>query len=381
VAFYAMKTIAPVGLSMIYPRWDLNAVSWLWALPGVAIGIFFGICWMFRGTWGKAPLFGLGYFIATLVPVLGFLNIYFMKFALVGDHYLYISIIGVIALVIGSVAWMLRRAPRGVRVMLGVIIVGALFILTRQRAHVFSDAVLLWTDAAARSPTSWVVYNNLGHAWIRLEHLNTDEGAKAFDESLRLDPDNQELKVALAWPPADLKTAAAESDRVRNAERLHYAYADAHAVLGEKLAAQGKTREALDHLFKVLNLNPDHIGAHFAVGRIRLEQGRLGEAREHFEEILRRDPENVRARNGLAIVLGKTGQLDASRKMLEELLRDAPDFAEAHYNLAILLLERSDSAGAVEHLRRAVETNPNFTAARRKLEEALANDKGDKVNR
>ena len=116
--------------------------------------------------------------------------------------------IGLIALVIGSVGWLLRDSAQRLRVALGVIVVVSLFFLTAQRAWLFGDAARLWGDAAAKSPTSWVVWNNLGHAWIRLEHLNTEEGAKAFSESLRLDPDNQELKVTLEWPPADLKPPA-----------------------------------------------------------------------------------------------------------------------------------------------------------------------------
>ncbi len=403
--FYLLKTIAPVGLSMIYPRWDLGGVSWTSALPGMALVILFAICWRYRATWGRSPLLALGYFVVSLFPVLGFFNIYFMKFALVADHYAYIALIGVIALAVGAAAHALRRAPRaGVAFVVATLVVlVVLLALTSARARLFADEQTLWADAAAKASSSWVVQNNYAHALLR--HYKTDIAAEHFRESLRLDPDNQEAKVELDWPRTEARAPAsssAEREREREAVRLLYAYADAHEALGEWLSASGRTREALDHLYKVLILNPDHVAAHLAVAHILESQGRaddalvhydravhadpdsvplrlrlanallargiLDDARRQFERVLGKDPNNAAARHGLAIALAKTGHADQAEEMLRQVVADAPDFAEAHNNLGLLLAQRGDVDGAIAEYRRALEIKPDFAAARRNLD-------------
>jgi hypothetical protein len=98
VWFYLSKAFVPIHLMFIYPRWQIDPAKWFFWIPDAALVIVFGVCWRFRHRWGKDILFALGAYIALLLPVLGFFNIYFMKYSLVADHYQYASIISVIAL-------------------------------------------------------------------------------------------------------------------------------------------------------------------------------------------------------------------------------------------------------------------------------------------
>ena len=47
-------------------------------------------------------LFALTYFVLLLSPVLGFFDIYVMRFSFVADHYQYLALPGIVALVVAA---------------------------------------------------------------------------------------------------------------------------------------------------------------------------------------------------------------------------------------------------------------------------------------
>ena len=94
VWFYLGKTLWPWRLSFVYPRWEIDAHSLLAYLPTAALVLGAAVLWHYRRAWGRGALFGLGYFVVMLAPVLGFVNIYFQRYSLVADHWQYYSLSG-----------------------------------------------------------------------------------------------------------------------------------------------------------------------------------------------------------------------------------------------------------------------------------------------
>jgi hypothetical protein len=100
--FYLGKAVWPVRLSFVYPRWTVDAQNPLSYVPtAMVLGVLVAL-WMGRARWGRGAFTLAAFYVLMLLPILGFFNIYFMRYSLVSDHWQYPAIIAVI---IGGV-WM-----------------------------------------------------------------------------------------------------------------------------------------------------------------------------------------------------------------------------------------------------------------------------------
>ena len=108
--FYLYKALLPFDLAFIYPPWHINVSHPLWWLPLLSALIVTAALWRYRKGWSRPFLFAWGFFCVSLVPVMGFTDVGFMKYSLVADHYQHIAIIAVIALAAaGWSIWHLRH--------------------------------------------------------------------------------------------------------------------------------------------------------------------------------------------------------------------------------------------------------------------------------
>lgn len=190
VWFYLYKALLPIHLSFVYPRWELAEPSVVAFLPGVAVVAVLAVCWRFRHSWGAAPGVAFGYYLLNLFPVLGFITIYFMRFSYVADHWQYLALPSVIALVVGSLAHLLAtRAAFAIWGRLAAAAaIGLLVVASFDQAKIYGapDNVPLWYDTLDKNPDAWLAHNNLAR-------LLSDRGDYAqamvhLREAVRLDP-------------------------------------------------------------------------------------------------------------------------------------------------------------------------------------------------
>ena len=187
--FYLYKALLPVNLTLMYPKWSIDASRWILYVPGALLIVCFLVFWRARRTWGRPLLFGLGYFLVMLFPVLGILEQGFYTFSLVADHWQYYSIIGVIALAVATGESVFRRIGDQHRWWEMAVAIGMLALLgaaTWQRCRVYATDETLWEDTVARNPQEWHAYINLGAALKQSGKLEAAVGC--LEQALRLEP-------------------------------------------------------------------------------------------------------------------------------------------------------------------------------------------------
>lgn len=297
VWFYLGKAFVPVGLNLIYPRWEINTAAVGTYLPLVAVVVAFAACWMLRHGWGRAPLFCLGYFTINLLPVLGLIDMYYLAISRVSDHFQYIALIGP-ATLLGAVMSLISKPgwSRALAVLLLVCFAG----LTMRRAYVFASEERLWLDVLAKNPNAWPAHNNLGA--IRAEQGRLDAAIKHFEAGVRLKPDNYKAHINLGRALAEQGKFDQAEQHFRTALRISPLDADAHKFYGIALAGQGQFERAVLHLREALRSRPD-VEAHLQMADVYRGLGKPERAIAHCRAALKLDADAPEALNNLAWLL------------------------------------------------------------------------------
>jgi tetratricopeptide (TPR) repeat protein len=353
VWFYLGKAILPVNLSLIYPRWQFNAASALSWLPGFAALAGLLVCWRFRAGWGRPWLFAFGYFVLMLAPVLGFVNISFMRYSFVADRWQYFAILGPITLVAAGLVRNLRfgRAPFSTALLL------ALGVLTWRRAGNFSDSETLWANTLSRNPDCWIAQTEFGNILVGKNRLA--EAIPHYETALKVSPDYELARYNLGYALLQQGKTADAIVQFEKAVALQPDYLPAQYHLANALFQNGRVHEAIGRYEKALALDPHFAEAHNSLGSALLRNDQLLEAAAQFQEALKIQPAYPNALNNLGVVMIQEGRLDEATPLFQRAVDVQPDFAEGQNNLGRVLFLKGKAREAVTHYRASLKSQPD----------------------
>jgi len=289
VWFYLAKLLWPARLNFIYPRWSIDAsAAWqyLFVIAAVAMAVALGVLARPHPAFAtssqtaaaarRGPLAGYLFFVGTLVPVLGFVNVYPFLFSYVADHFQYLASLGVIVPVASALVLSSARLGMALQRALGTVLLVMLGMLTWNRSAVFDDAEALYRDVIARNPQAWMAYQNLGTELAGMNRLS--EAIDAYEGALRARPD---------FPQAR-----------NNLVLAHMKLGDAAAEVPDRLPS------AIWHYESVLRIQPDHFRAHYNLGTVLMDlPERHAEAITHLDAAVRMRPESTEAQVNLGVAL------------------------------------------------------------------------------
>ena len=365
--FYIGKLLWPTNLAVIYPHWDMLDWGHLIAVFALAV-----ILWHFRSQLGRGPLAGAFFFTITLSPVLGFVDHSYMNYSLVADRYQYLAGIGIMTIVIGSVAYGVRRLSvlwqKGARAVAVVALV-ALGMLTWRQASIYRDNETFNRHIIALNPQAWNAHFNLSKALCKQGRYA--EALEAARVAVEQRPDHSKAHANLGTILNVLGRSEEAETHLRRAIALDPQEKNAHLNLGAVLHKQGRHAEALEAARVAVEQRPDYSKAHANLGAILSALDRSDEAETHLRRAIALNPQEKIVHLNLGDALYKQGRyeeaLDATRVAIEQ----DPDFFEAHINLGAILNALGRSKEAETYLRRAIALDPQNVDPFRKSIEVL----------
>ena len=371
LAFYVAKAAVPVNLMTIYPQWPVDPpAAWLF-LPWLALVAVAAWSWARRATWGRHVIFGAGWFVLHLVPVLGFVPISSQRFTWVMDHLAYVPLLGALGLVAAGVGVGLARMRADGRMLVQAavaIVCLALALASRRHAATFRSEEALWTHNVERNPRAWLALYNLGT--LAGNAGRSDDAIRWYRRALEVRPDYPE-----AWNNLgnELRNRGRFTEAIPAYERVielnprHFA---ARNNLGASLAAVGRVPEAVARCEEALRINPRFPLAHRNLGAILTHTGELERAIAHLAEALKLQPAFPEAKSDLADALLLLGNRAAAEGRngdalahFERAAEAKPDLAEAHHNAGVMLTRLARPADAIPRLKRALQAKPGYADA------------------
>ena len=227
--FYASKSVWPVGLGPIYPKWSLEGGPLVALAPAMAAVALMAVLFATAGRTGRGPAALTLIFAVALLPTLGLVPFTFQQYSFVADRYLYLAVacpaVAVAVLAAGAHSRLVAIPLRAVPVLGVFVAVWVLALLTWHHLPVYRDNESWARAVLARNPQAVI-----GHQVLGVALLSRGDFAGAMPH----------LQAVAERQPGNASA--------------HYNLAVAHAKAGQ-------TEQALEWLRRALEADPKHRNA------------------------------------------------------------------------------------------------------------------------
>jgi tetratricopeptide (TPR) repeat protein len=272
---YLRDVFIPLHLAPIYPHSEGLLASWKVLLAAMILIAISAITVLTRK---RAPylLFGWLWFVGTLVPMIGLIQVGEQARA---DRYMYISLIGILVVAIWGVADLLARntVSSAIRAAMCAAVLVAFSVATFRQVSHWHDSETLWNYTLAVTDQNFMAEDNLAQELAN--QGRTKEALVHFHNVLKLHD----------WQPSEL------------------------IAFGMYEQRQGFSSDAIVQYRRALQntSDPKTRAVEFSnIGSAYMDSKDLDHAQENFDKALQADPNNVPALIGSGVIAQKTGRLD-----------------------------------------------------------------------
>ncbi|MEO6594496.1 MAG: tetratricopeptide repeat protein, partial [Planctomycetota bacterium] len=352
VWFYLGSLLWPFGTCFNYPRWQLDTTSmiqWIGFVAAVLVTVLAVALHrrMGRGLGATLLLFG-----GTLVPALGFFDVFPFRYSFVADHFQYhASIAMLVAMSAAGTTAAARFCKPAVAKVLAASMVALASVVAHRYVHTYRDLDTLWRHTLACNGESTLALANLGA--MANERGDSATAKSYLERCLALDPTSYESLVNLgviAHRDGDFATARR---RYEAALRLKPDLANAMNNFAVLYLDEGRPHDALQLVAEALRSDPDYYDAHATCARALHDSKQWEPALDECQWVLARTPEAFETRQLAVTCLLALERHDPAAGNALLLLAQRPDTAAVQQQLAV----------ALAHVLREVPPNEVFAKA------------------
>jgi protein O-mannosyl-transferase len=323
---YLSRLAFPIAVSPMLPPWPGNTPSGLVYLPGLLAVATLGLFFWKRKSWGRPFLFASGYYVAMLLPVLGFFWMALQQETPCADWWQYLAAPGIFAGIAAGFVIVSNAASKKTRLTLqGLACFGLVLLLaqTWRRTASYQSMENYCRAVLAENPHAWTVQTNLG---VVLEKRGEFEQAiacyrQALADNPRFMQAHNNLGNALSatgsWPEAEAEFLAAL--------RLSPSNSDVLGNLADTYFRQGKVAESFAAEAQAIRADRYNPQRYVDFGRKLAANKQFEQATVCFKNALLLNPRDVTSQVNLAQALMASGHGRPAAAVWKQALQIARD--------------------------------------------------------
>jgi tetratricopeptide (TPR) repeat protein len=346
-ARYTGKFFWPQNLAAFYP---FNADRFpYWQIVSCALlllGIF--ILVIYFGPKHRYLVVGWFWFVGTLVPVIGLVQVGWQSYA---DRYTYIPYTGLFIMLAWGLpellsGWPYRKIVLGMAASITLIALGT---GAYRQAGCWKNGYVLFSHAIKVTADNYFAYNNLGVAY---EHLGRYQDAiEAYHQAVRIKPDYAQAHFNLGNACLILGRYQDAIEAYQQAVRIKPDFAEAYFNIGIAFYKFGRYQDAVESYKQYIKIKPDFADAYVTLGAAYDKLGRIQDAIESWKQAVRIRPDFAEVYSNLGAAFYKLGRYQEAIESLKQAVRIKPNYVDAHSNLGIIYVATGDKASALEEYK------------------------------
>lgn len=370
---YVYSAIVPVDLSVWYPY--ETSIAWWQVAASAALLLIWTVAAIRLRAARPYVLIGLLWFIGTLIPVIGVVQVGLQSSA---DRYTYFPYFGLFLIVAYAAAEAIERfrLSRTAAISLALAPLAIYGYLAFVQTSRWRDNETLYRHSLSVTKQNFMIEQNLCHALMLKDRL--DEAEPLCRASVVNRPDYFEALNTLGIVLFKRGDMPGAEKNFSSALSLNPGYAMVYANLAQTQIMQDRPEEGEANLKKAVEMSGS--GADPTVFRAALNglveayirSGNHQKAIENLKRLIYLQPSDLELRAKLADELVKAGQFQEAESVLQAVLQADPSNAGAWNKLGKIYFELKKKDEAVKAFQKAVELRPDLTEAREALKRATS---------